>query len=435
MVEVTIYRALRAVISFALHLFYRVEVMRHATDTSGAVLFVGNHPNSLIDPALMLSSVNRQVTFLAREPLFRAPVLGWLLKKVGALPVYRRQDHPGLMEKNEGTLDAAGQALKQGKAISIFPEGKSHSEPQLAEIKTGAARIVLRAARDATAVRIIPVGLTYAQKHRFRSRVRVEIGHPLLVAQVEGDESEWVATLTDRIDGALRSVTLSLAEWDDLELITTVDELYVLRTGAHHGDPRRLRALAKGASILRAEQPARFDDLKVRVLAFRRRLAMVQAEVADVRLQYRKREVFIFALRQLLALVLGLPLASLGLALFVGPYMLVRGLAAVLPLAKDRIATFKLVAALVVVPLCWVALTVVGWSFWGIGGLVLSLVGALPLAFFTRRFVERWRAVMGDVQVFVALGNRSRLKAELLRQGELLQDEVLALARELSPKL
>jgi 1-acyl-sn-glycerol-3-phosphate acyltransferase len=56
-----------------------VEVVRHVTDFSGPVMFVGNHPNSLIDPALVFVITDRQVTFLAREPLFRAPVLGWLL--------------------------------------------------------------------------------------------------------------------------------------------------------------------------------------------------------------------------------------------------------------------------------------------------------------------------------------------------------------------
>src|SRR5256885_8649162 len=160
------YRFVRAVISFALRMFYRVQVVRSTDDLSGPLMLVGNHPNSIIDPALVFVITPRRVTFLAKEPLFRVPLFGLLLRGLGALPVYRKQDHPGQTEKNEGTLAAASKALLASKAITIFPEGKSHSEPQLSEIKTGAARIAWRASSDGAKVRIVPVGLTYQQKHR-----------------------------------------------------------------------------------------------------------------------------------------------------------------------------------------------------------------------------------------------------------------------------
>ena len=144
-------------------------------------MFVGNHPNGLIDPALVFVLTHRHVTFLAKEPLFRIPVIGWLLRGLQCLPVYRKQDDPSQMGKNEGTLDAARGALVAGRAITLFPEGKSHSEPSLAELKTGAARIALSAAKQGAAVRIVPVGLTYADKHRFRSEVLIEMGAPIEV--------------------------------------------------------------------------------------------------------------------------------------------------------------------------------------------------------------------------------------------------------------
>jgi 1-acyl-sn-glycerol-3-phosphate acyltransferase len=85
------------------------------------------------------------------------------------------------MSRNEGTLEAAKGALVKGRAITIFPEGKSHSEPALAELKTGAARIALGAAKEGAAVRIVPVGLTYEDKHLFRSEVLIEVGTPIEV--------------------------------------------------------------------------------------------------------------------------------------------------------------------------------------------------------------------------------------------------------------
>jgi 1-acyl-sn-glycerol-3-phosphate acyltransferase len=80
------YSFVRAVVALTLRLFYRVKVNSPAAEPEGPVLFVGNHPNGLIDPALVFILSRRHVTFLAKAPLFRMPVLGWLLKGLNALP-------------------------------------------------------------------------------------------------------------------------------------------------------------------------------------------------------------------------------------------------------------------------------------------------------------------------------------------------------------
>ena len=297
------YRLVRAVIAFALQLFYILQVTRKSEELSGPVLYVGNHPNSLLDPALVFISTDRQLTFLAKEPLFRTPGFGLLLRGLGALPVYRRQDHPGQMQKNEGTLDAAASALIASKAITIFPEGKSHSDPQLSEIKTGCARIALKAARGGAAVKIVPIGLTYAQKHRFRSKVQIEIGTPIPVTVPEGlagdAETEWVRALTDHVADGLKAVTLNLEQWEDLKLIETGEQLYSLRMGEKTQDPERLRRFAKGVELLRKEQPERLEQLRDDVMSFRARLEMVNADPKDLSMQYRRPEVARFVLRNL----------------------------------------------------------------------------------------------------------------------------------------
>ena len=139
------YRLVQAVVSFAVRLFYRVRVSAPEREPEGPVIFVGNHPNGLMDPALVFILTRRRVTFLAKAPLFALPVLGAVLCGLDALPVFRRQDDPGQMNRNEGTFEAATGALVAGRALTLFPEGKSHSEPGLAELKTGAARIAFRA--------------------------------------------------------------------------------------------------------------------------------------------------------------------------------------------------------------------------------------------------------------------------------------------------
>ncbi len=298
------YRAFRALASLALRLFFRVETPVDPTGAlklEGPVMYVGNHPNALIDPGLMLILATRQVTFLAKEPLFRMPVLGQIMRGMGALPIFRKQDGPGDTSKNEGTLLASVGALVQGRAITLFPEGKSHSEPQLAELKTGAARIALEAARQGAAVKLVPVGITYEAKNRFKSRVHLEVGKALeakdFLERAGEDPHDAARRFTDAIANALRQITLNLDAWEDLPILETAEALYSLRVGEHAGNAERRKAFARGMSLLREEQPERFEKLKAQLAAYRARLSLLSVSPDDLSSQYRPGTVAFFILR------------------------------------------------------------------------------------------------------------------------------------------
>jgi hypothetical protein len=80
-------------------------------------------------------------------------------------------------------------------------------------------------------------------------------------------------------------------------------------------------------------------------------------------------------------------------------------------------------------------LSVGGWALGGTIGLVIALVGALPLAIFTRYFLERRRAAVNDALAFFRIGNRSRLRQHLLFHGERLQEEIQTVVAEIKPRL
>ncbi|WP_426736378.1 lysophospholipid acyltransferase family protein [Myxococcus faecalis] len=431
------YACVRAVVAVCLRLFYRVKVNASGAEPEGPVLFVGNHPNGLIDPGLVFILTRRKVTFLAKAPLFRMPVIGWLLKGLDALPVYRKQDDPTKMSGNEGTLDAAKGALVQGRAITIFPEGKSHSEPGLAELKTGASRIALSAVREGAPVRIVPVGLTYAEKHVFRSEVLIDVGPAIdATAFLPADaasEQDSVRALTERIAEGLRAVTLNLEQWADLPLIQLAEQLFAFKQGGAL-DAERLRLWARGVQLFRTQEPERFEDLRAQLTSFKRRLDLVHATgPSDLALVYRPGNVTSFIVKNLLALVFGLPLFVLGLVLFWLPYQVPR--AASRKAELDVQATVKFLTGFVVMLVWWAALTVTAGV---LGGALLALftfVAVPPLALFTLYFSERSDVLRRDVDVFFMLGNRARLKALLLADGERLATEVERLADEYRPKV
>lgn len=434
-----LYSFLRAVIAFALRLFYRIRITGELAPEREPVILVGNHPNALMDPALIFALTSRRVTFLAKSTIFEMPVLGALVRSLGALPVYRKQDAPGEMGRNEGMFDAASGALVKGGAIMLFPEGTSHDAPHLVELKTGAARIALRAFKRGAKVRIVPVGLNYAQKHLFQSEVRVEAGAPIDVSEYaeyrDEEGAESVRALTDAIAKGLASVTLNLEKWEDLPLIKTAEALYAIHREEPQEDAARQRRFARGLQLFRAEQPARYGHLQDRLLSFRRRLEVARIDARDLSLEYRPSGVLKFVLKNLLVLGVGMPLAFLGVVLFWLPYQIPRWTTALLKESLDMQATVKFLTGFVVGVLWWALLVVLAsWRFGIVGGAV-ALIGTLPLALFTLYLGMRLDSVLSDIGVFFTIGNRERLKAGLRDQARRLTGQIEEVADEFRPRV
>src|ERR1700750_1052420 len=110
-------RLVHAVISVALRLFFRrIETSRAGlVPASGPLIFVLNHPNGLIDPGLVFAALPRRISFLAKSTLFPLPVIGWLLRTVEALPVFRRVDEGADVSQNTLTFEACRRLLRRGR--------------------------------------------------------------------------------------------------------------------------------------------------------------------------------------------------------------------------------------------------------------------------------------------------------------------------------
>lgn len=114
--------------------------------------------------------------------------------------------------RNSASFAALLDTLAHRGAVLIFPEGRSHSEPQLAPLRTGLARIALQA-RDERGVhelQVVPIGLVFERKWQPRSRVLVQVGEPLaLDGWTPPTGTRPVEGLTAEVDARLRAVTLN----------------------------------------------------------------------------------------------------------------------------------------------------------------------------------------------------------------------------------
>jgi 1-acyl-sn-glycerol-3-phosphate acyltransferase len=356
--------AVTFVVGAAADLFYRRRMLAGAVPAAGPVLLVANHPNGLIDPILVQHAAGRRVRMLAKAPLFTMPGISILVRALDCLPVYRAKDGADT-KQNAETFRAVQDALVAGDCVLIFPEGISHDEPQLQPLKTGAARMALGAvAAGAAELVIVPVGLTYGDKLRFRSTAAVDVGPAIAVASFhpgsDDDDALRVAarTLTTAIYDGLRAVTLNVERWEDVRLLDAVDVIWRQDDPEH---TRRMKDLADGVHRLRARDPAALDDVQSRLAAWvdaLARLGLSPRDVAQTGLATASpaRRLAVLA-RQGVAAFVGLPFAVVGAVFWAVPFWTVHAIWLAMRPERDVGATVKLLASIVLFPL-WFAVAV-----------------------------------------------------------------------------
>jgi glycerol-3-phosphate O-acyltransferase/dihydroxyacetone phosphate acyltransferase len=149
--------------------------------------------------------------------------------------------------------------LVAGGVVGIFPEGGSHDRTDLLPLKVGVALIAYSAMeRDGLNVPIIPVGLNYFRTHRWRGKAIVEYGDPVYIDpgtlkdyKAGGDRKRAVCNeFLDRIQDSMRSVIVSMPDYESLQVVHTARRLYQ-RSGLLGKEKQDLlRRFAAGYKIL-----------------------------------------------------------------------------------------------------------------------------------------------------------------------------------------
>lgn len=408
----------------AARVYYRVRFAGAPVPPAGPVLLVANHPNSLLDPTLVVASAGRPVRFLAKAPLFSDRKIGWLVRAAGAIPVYRRSDDPTLMSHNEDAFRAVFAALGAGAAVGIFPEGISHSDPAMATLRTGAARIALGAVEETgRAFPIVPVGLSFREKDTFRSDAFVVRGAPLQwddLATRGTEDGNAVRELTSRIDAALRAVTVNLSSWEDRPLVECAVRIWEAERGMPSREAERLARMETTTRVLEGVR-TRGDEagleLAEDVRRHDRRLERLGLRPSDLAADVRTGKGVRWASRRLFLLMpLGIVVAVVGAALFWVPYQLTGIIVNRVRLDQEVRSTWKLLIGIVLYAIWLLTLVLVAGATFGWIGALLTLIAVPVVAMIGLQVRERWQSAWSDARRFFLLRSRQSMIEKLRDQ-------------------
>jgi len=183
--------------------------MENLNADAGGIIVAGNHI-SWFDPLVISHALwenDRPPRFLAKESVFRVPIVGAIIRSAGQIPVYRET-----REAIAAVRDAVT-AIEAGECVVVYPEGTITKDPDLWPMvgKTGAARIALATGRP-----LIPVAQwgacdvigPYKKEFRLlpRKTMRVWAGEPVDLSDLAGRPLDH-ATLNIATDRIVQAIT------------------------------------------------------------------------------------------------------------------------------------------------------------------------------------------------------------------------------------
>jgi len=219
------YKIMRAYMKIGLFFLHK-NITVHGTQNipkKGALLFIPNHQNALIDALLIPTTNNRNTHFLSRAAVFKNKNIAKFLSTLNMLPVYRIRDGVSTIENNLPIFEKCFEFLQQKKTIEIFAEGEHHLDRRILPLKKGFARIILGTLKKYPdlKIQIVPVGINFDSHLSFPGSVSIYYGKPICAndyVDIQNPDLRF-SKIIKVVEDAMKKLTLHVDDVQNYEAI------------------------------------------------------------------------------------------------------------------------------------------------------------------------------------------------------------------------
>jgi 1-acyl-sn-glycerol-3-phosphate acyltransferase len=261
-----LYGILKYIITIGIRLYYKEVKINNLEylPSSGPLIIVANHPNTLMDAWVIGMLSKRPIYYIAKGTLFNSSWKLKILRGLKMIPINRSGEQKSVGVDNTETFRECYELLERGEIIVIFPEGTSYRERVLRELKSGAARIALETENrnnGKLGLKIVAVGLNYSQPEKFRSNIYIDIDRPESLDDYyeayKENPREASKKLTTHIRRRLEKVLLTTESREEEQI---VEQLYQLLSSKYIQE--KDKGVKKDVDKMKAIKD-RIDELKL----------------------------------------------------------------------------------------------------------------------------------------------------------------------------
>ncbi len=239
------YHLVKIYIRTGLHFYFKeIKVIgKENIPKKGALLFVSNHKNALIDPLLIATTTTRNIHFLTRASAFKIRLVKWILSTVNMLPIYRLRDGKETLAKNNEIFNKCYNILNKKRSLLIFPEGTHDIRRWVRPLSKGFTRITFGALEqnDNLNLTIVPIGLNYTKADEYAESVSIYYGKPIDVNQYYNSDN--INTSTQELKAVVHEKMKELTT--HIEDIENYEEVIKKLGNANFLDPKSSNELLR----------------------------------------------------------------------------------------------------------------------------------------------------------------------------------------------
>jgi 1-acyl-sn-glycerol-3-phosphate acyltransferase len=365
--------------SFLLSLFYKnIHFIGDKPESKDiATIVVANHANAFIDPFALEVALNRQLLRTVRADWLEHWLVKWLIRVIGAVPISRfRKDRN---DKNMNSFRVLYNALNKGKWVVIFPEGESHNRSKLKPFKKGTAHIAEHyMLNTGKPVRVIQLAIHYSDKSKLNSNIWVSSVKETVYQptdtnfNIHSESENWQRNIQNALPGPMRKAELAKLNWINQSLCDLNQQPSTL------SEPKQNWTLNSQLTQL-------YSWLDVSGL----NLSVLGRHIGNISLLSR-------LLAEFIILIVGLPIAIIGLLTHLPSSAIHYGLTRFNSQAADKWASNAYVIGLPLYPIFWFGLI----FFTSPALAMLVMISGLYALFYWKTWTDRKKALFTAFSCF-----------------------------------